>query len=475
MKGGALKRLAARQPNQVILSGPQVQVDQLLQVLSGGYRKTLLANFPVAQGAFSVVLVQHGKAPASDETSALNETLLLAARAAGLTDIRTEPNYTIVAPRGHRGAPFSWEGNPFSWEGNPFSWEGNPFSWEGNPFSWEGNPNEEQNSGSVQAVVTVGATAAEAATLFTAQDAFARIRVTEYGQRNALLANKLGDGVLVGLFDSCPGAEALAVLPGGAPTWLHTHPATTAVGEGPFVDHGLFNASLVNFIAPNAEIHLYQVLNGEMHGETTWLISALASFLNIAEGRPTVTNLSLGAMFEGFTRMPAVEAILSELVRRGGVVCAAAGNQGRPAQKAAAVPHAQMPAALPYVIAVAATNQQSVRASYSQAGDIAAPGGETTGAGPDGVDDPIGLGTASPTGYVRMDCGTSFATPLVAGAAALALSDLLQHGTAPQDANRWQAVFSQLAASAVQPVGAASTLNTTGLGVGILQVTASNG
>ncbi|HLO03786.1 MAG TPA: S8 family serine peptidase, partial [Symbiobacteriaceae bacterium] len=88
-------------------------------------------------------------------------------------------------------------------------------------------------------------------------------------------------------------------------------------------------------------------------------------------------------------------------------------------------------------------------------------------------DDIIGLGTASPTGYIRMDGGTSFATPLVAGAAALALSDLAQQG-APQNANRWQQVFDRLAASAIPPAGAEGTLNTTGLGAGIIQVTAPN-
>lgn len=467
------KSLVARQPNQVILSGPQDQVDKVLQALSNGVKRSLVAHFQVAQGAFKIVLLQHGNGPAKDEANALNETVLSIARGAGLTGIRTEPNFTVVAPPGWRGAPFAWEGDPFAWEGDPFAWEGDPFAWEGDPFAWEGDPHAE-GAGSVVRVAPAGANAAEAAALFAAQDAFARIRVAENGQRSPQLAGAKGDGVLVGLFDSCPGAVPLAAMPNGAPAWLQTHLATPALTSGPFVDHGLFNASLIHFIAPHAEIHLYQVLNGEMYGETTWLIKALADFLNMAEQRPTVTNLSLSSLNDGQTKLPALAALLSELARRGGVVCAAAGNRARPALKAAAVPQAQMPAALPYVIAVAASNQQSVRASYSHAGDIAAPGGETTGAGPDGVDDLIGLGTASPTGYVRMDCGTSFATPLVAGAAALALSDLSQQGTAPQDANRWQAVFGRLAASATPPVGAAGALRTTGLGAGILRVTAPN-
>lgn len=476
------KMLQARQPNQVILSGPQDQVDQLLQAVPNGIKRTPLALFQVAQGAFKVVLVQHGHAPGTDETNALNDTLLRLASTAGLTGVRTEPNYTVVAPPGWRGAPYSWEGNPYSWEGNPYSWEGNPYSWEGNPYSWEGNPatwegnqNEKPDTEMPSILAAVGTTPGEAAGLFMAQDAFARVGASVNGQRNPQLVARRGDGVLVALFDSCPTAEALAALPGGAPAWLHTHQADSALPGCPFVDHGLFNASLANFIAPNAEIHLYQVLNGEMYGETTWLIKALASFLNLAEGRPTVTNLSLGSMYPGHAFMPAVEAILSELVRRGGVVCAAAGNRARPALKAAAVPQAQMPAALPYVIAVSASNAQTTRASYSQAGDIAAPGGETTGAGPDGMDDFIGLGTASPTGYIRMDCGTSFATPLVSGAAALVLSDLSQQGTAPQDSTRWQQVFGQLAATAIQPpTDDARSLNTIGLGAGILQVVAPN-
>lgn len=453
------KRLKVRQLNQVILSGPGVQVNQVLQSLPNSFRHTALATFGVAQGDHRIALVQHAQSSAKDETETLNELLLAIARAAGLNDIRTEPNYTVVA------AP---KGNPYAWEGNPYAWEGNPYAWEGNPYAWEGNPSDQPDS--LAAVAQIGTNPVDAAALFAGQDAFARIGVAEAGQRSPSLASVQGDGVLVGLFDSCPTADQLNSLPGGAPTWLHTHTVEgTSIPGGPYVDHGLFNASLVNFVAPNTEIHLYQVLNGEMYGETTWLIKALADFLNMAENRPTITSLSLGSMYDGSMTMPAVEAILSELVRRGGAVCAAAGNRARPALKAAAVPQAQMPAALPFVIAVAASNQQGVRASYSQAGDIAAPGGETTGAGPNGVDDFIGLGTASPTGYIQMDCGTSFATPLVAGAAALVLADLAQQGAASE--GRWRQVLGRLADSAVPPVGAEGTLNTSGLGAGIIQLT----
>jgi subtilisin family serine protease len=449
-----LRRVPVRKRNQTIISGPQDQVDQLVSLLKPRLIKNdiVLATYTADTIPYKVALLHSTAQSALDETETFNAKLLDEAQKAGLTSIKTESNFMVTAPG-------SSKGNPYLWEGDPYLWEGDPYLWEGDAAPLEETPK----------VIPVGATHAEAMALFAAQDAFWRIQVAEAGVRRPLLNAHRGEGVLVGVFDSCPSAEELASLPGGRPAWLHLHLNGTSVTSGPYVDHGLFNTSLINFIAPSAEIHLYQVLNGEMLGETAWLIAALADFLNLAEGRPAVVNMSLGAMYSGTVSMPAVEGILKEMARRGSVICASAGNSGRRASKPAAVPQAQMPAALPYVIAVAAVNQQGARASYSQVGDIAAPGGDTVGAGPDGYDDLIGMGTTSPTGYLRMDCGTSFATPLVSGAAALVVADLVKGG-APLDADLWRRVFDRLATAAVPPTGEPGALSTTGLGAGILRV-----
>jgi hypothetical protein len=464
------RRPPARKPNEVIVSGPENQVDTLLTRVHRWIRNPapVLASYTADRMTYKVVLIKYDQEPTCDETEKLNDDLLKEARNAGLAGIHTEPNCTVAAPPGWRGDPYPWEGSPYPWEGSPYPWEGSPYEWEGSPLS---RPTAQGQQKPPIQVKKAGASPAQGADLFADQDAFRRIQVAVGGKRNPLLDAYTGEKVLVALFDSCPSTTKLAKLKGGAPNWLHTYSCKSPepLDSGTFVDHGLFNASLIHFIAPSADIHLYQVLDGEMFGETAWLIAALDDFLKLAGDQPTVVNLSLGSACCGNGSMPAVEGILWELVRRGGVICAAAGNKARKARKPAAIPPSQMPAALPYVIAVAASNRQTIRASYSQRGDIAAPGGDTMGEGPDGFDDIIGMGTSSPTGYIRMDCGTSFATPLAAGAAALALSDLMKRG-APHDSGLWRRVMDRLALSALQPMGAEGTLNTTGLGAGIIQV-----
>jgi hypothetical protein len=122
---------------------------------------------------------------------------------------------------------------------------------------------------------------------------------------------------------------------------------------------------------------------------------------------PGVINLSLGytaGAFGGDLLQPIVDAV-SATVRRGSVVVAAAGNgrqDGSPDL---------LPASLPHVLTVAATDTLSAVAFFSNAGatvDLAAPGDRVPVATPLAID---------PTGY-RLGSGTSFASPIVAGAAA---------------------------------------------------------
>lgn len=131
-------------------------------------------------------------------------------------------------------------------------------------------------------------------------------------------------------------------------------------------------------------------LSGEVKGITT-----------AAAAGPTVINLSLGSnQFSGLEKQAVAYAF-----GRGSLVVAAAGNGG-------ARDPQEFPASLPHVLTVAATTEQGVVADFSSASeaiDLAAPG----------VDIPVAVPqTFDPSGYRPDGAGTSFAAPIVTGAAA---------------------------------------------------------
>ncbi|RMH53524.1 MAG: hypothetical protein D6684_12155 [Deinococcus-Thermus bacterium] len=130
-------------------------------------------------------------------------------------------------------------------------------------------------------------------------------------------------------------------------------------------------------------------------------------------------NLSFGGEGSCPPGSPWYEAT-QRVLALGVVLVAAAGNQNRPAE-------GFEPASCPGVVAVGATDALNRRASYSNYGprvDLYAPGGalsrdDDNDGQPDGL---LSLGFAQGApGYVYAQ-GTSFAAPLVSGAAALLLS-----------------------------------------------------
>jgi len=141
-------------------------------------------------------------------------------------------------------------------------------------------------------------------------------------------------------------------------------------------DHGLFIAGIVHDFAPEADIHIVEVMNPHGAGTIESLIAGIQSVLNGAilthPNLPLVVNCSLG--FEIPVGDPEA-AIELELLRRalhqledtfnqnnGARIIAAAGNDGKQSQ---APPPACVPAAFRFVIGVGAANHDGARAWYS--------------------------------------------------------------------------------------------------------------
>jgi hypothetical protein len=178
------------------------------------------------------------------------------------------------------------------------------------------------------------------------------------------------------------------------------------VTPGPEEHHGTAVASIVAAPAdgkgmvgvyPGAALMSYDA-GGETLAE---VLGGIASA--IAQPGPGVINLSVG--FSGSAGANLLQIGVDSAVAAGWLVVAAAGNDG-----VAGGP--VYPADLPHVLTVAATDRGNAVASFSSRSrfvDLAAPGVSVLGAVPTWKD---------PNGYALLT-GTSFAAPIVSGAAAM--------------------------------------------------------
>lgn len=184
------------------------------------------------------------------------------------------------------------------------------------------------------------------------------------------------------------------------------------------------NSTGVAGVCPACDIVDVKVLNDAGSGSTSGIVNGIAwaASKKSGDGNADIINMSLGQRVSSRT----LEAAVKQAWNDGVVIVAAAGNGGTQAKI--------YPGAYPNVIAVAATDNNDAKASFSSYGakwvDVAAPGVNIYSTFPNHDYALESNGRAE--GY-DIASGTSMASPVVAGVAALALSS---HPTATNTAVR---------------------------------------
>lgn len=181
----------------------------------------------------------------------------------------------------------------------------------------------------------------------------------------------------------------------------NTHPDET-------FGHGTFVAGLIAAAAPDARIVPYQVMDSD--GRATAFRVARALYAATGAGAD-LANISLSSV----VGTELVEQAIEYANERGVIVVASAGNTGRNEIRYPAGYHTDL------LVGVAATDNADVLAPFSTFGEavtLTAPGVDLVSLTPRGW--PAGTPGAEP-GFASAS-GTSFSTPLVTGALALARS-----------------------------------------------------
>ncbi|WP_053360755.1 Ig-like domain-containing protein [Bacillus sp. FJAT-27251] len=183
--------------------------------------------------------------------------------------------------------------------------------------------------------------------------------------------------------------DAVKGMAGSIPAGEHgTHVAGIVAGS---MDNGHGGTG----VAPNARIMPINVFRGEF-AYTSDIIKGINYAVSAGAD---VINMSLGTYYYS----SAFDAAVQQAYQSGAVVVAAAGNESARS--------VNYPAAFPNVIAVSATNSSDAKAYFSNYGpnvDLAAPGSN--------------IYSTLPYGFYGGMSGTSMASPVVAGVAALVWS-----------------------------------------------------
>lgn len=376
------------------------------------------------------------------------------------------------------GAPWGIDGAPWGIDGAPWGIDGARWGINGKPIT---DPNVQIAADTYWRQWTFGSE--QGVGLMDSDGETRTIRATGRGVRVVVLdTSPFSEPAQYSLTDwMAPPALSIAV----------SHPVTLPTSDATYdlSDHGLFVAGLIYAVAPESEIHLLRVLNdqgkGDLHSLLRGLNSAIEKRLtetgslqntvfnfsltikpDAAEGvepLPPEAIAAIKALAEiagyapGTFPVPALDVPMEIIRQQGGVVVAAGGNNSYDDPPSQPEP-AGLPAAYPQVIGVEAGNQAGERSCYSNQaavgnGDLRAPGGDGGPPANESTPTPDGeTANCMPRHYTcdtsSADCaygvismtlnahkgfaywvGSSFATPLVSGLAALEL----QSGTPPGD------------------------------------------
>jgi cyanobactin maturation PatA/PatG family protease len=207
---------------------------------------------------------------------------------------------------------------------------------------------------------------------------------------------------------------------------------TLAWGEvesGPVAEHGTHVTSVifgqhagpVKGIAPHCRGLIAPIFRDMSSGSPVPCsqVDLARALLQVVQAGANIINVSGGQFSPSGTAHPILADAVRTCARSGALIVAAAGNQGCDCL--------HIPGALPSVLAVGAMNAQGEPLPFSnwgiayQSQGILAPGENILG--------------AQPGGRVTTRSGTSFATPIVSGVAALLLSLRLKRGQKPDVAS----------------------------------------
>ena len=331
-------------PDELIVFGPSDQIDQLLTLTEF----TRVAAAPKASINQEYVLINIGNLTVEDALEQIQTVVI----EANLVDINSGKNYLMAAPWDVEGTPWDVEGTPWDVEGT--------FS-DGNQPDVDGDSNESEGF-VLKYPVSSGSTETVNHDLPWQHWAFQKGGPIESGIPFGIhlfegdgtrTVTETGEGIRVIIYDTSPFTETGMITPQGLTTAIEVRNAGTVLPDVDLantdnythtVEHGLFVAGLVHFVAPDAEIELVKVLNNQGVGNLYTLTTELEQLLIDNTGTEgnvdlnnVVINLSLGfhpeaigvAVDEEFSNDVIVNEFheqLKAISEAGAVIVSAAGN-----------------------------------------------------------------------------------------------------------------------------------------------------